>query len=260
MRLSRNELINRLVEEIEQEPFTCYYRRNPFGQKVEGWTRRLESYFWPRPECGFKDAVRETEAFTLRGAEIVQAKRPWNQKTRKLAEEFAQSIFYWGGVPQRNFSADQVFAVMLKALDDGASGKHLLTAPLNSGWTKVAAFLTAHLEQQNHSQIIWDSRVSWSLVQRIDGLIPDGNQSLINERFSGIGKVPGRGGTRWKKQLRFAWPNAYANWSSQFAASKLAREIRDNLNNRGFAAIDEEGNSCPWTIRSVEMVLFMDGY
>ena len=207
-----------------------------------------------------KVVTEQVEIFVSRGKAIVMASRPWDKKTQDVAEKFAQDVFTWGGVPQHDACADRVFAVMMKALDGGAAGLQSQVAPMNSGWTKLAAFLTAHLEEQNRSQAIWDSRVSWSLVRRIDGLLPEGGQDLIQQLVPEIGKVPGRGGTRWTKPLRFNWPGAYARWPSHFAASNLIREIRDALNDLGMKALDSEGRPCAWSLRKVEMVLFMDGY
>ena len=257
---TRAALIKRLIENIDREPFICHFRKKPYGNELRGWTRRLESYFWPNPEYGMKIVSEQAAVFAERGKVIVSASRPWNEKTRKIAEQFAQEIFTWGGVPQRDGNADRIFSVMIKALDGGNTELQDQGAPMNSGWTKVAAFFTAHLDEENRSQVIWDSRVSWSLVRRIDGLIPEGGQDQIHKWVPGIGKVPGRGGTRWTKPLRFIWPNAYAKWRSQFAASDLVREIRDALNDLGVKALDSEGRPCAWSLRKVEMVLFMDGY
>jgi len=52
----------------------------------------------------------------------------------------------------------------------------------------------------------------------------------------------------------------YKRWQSHLAATELIRESRDELNSRGISALGPDGEEAPWTVRSVELVLFMDGY
>lgn len=131
---------------------------------------------------------------------------------------------------------------------------------MNSGWTKVAAFLTAHLEAENRSQAICDSRVSYSLVRGMDGILHSCDYHSVPDWLADIGEIPGRGGYRWTAKRNLKWPRAYGRWESHLATSKLVREIRDELNRRGYLALKPDGSNSPWTVRSVEMVLFMDGY
>ena len=63
------------------------------------------------------------------------------------------------------------------------------------------------------------------------------------------------------------WPVGYQKWNRQFATTKFIVELRDHLNKNlgkyGYMPVpDDKGNMIdkPWTVRGVEMVLFMDGY
>ena len=215
----------------------------------------MKSYFWPKPSCDYASTLKEVKCLEAEGRAIAEAHMPWNDTVKAQACTFAKRVFEWGHVPQKNVTAEEIERVLNAAL----SG-NIADAPMNSGWTKVAALATAHLEAENRSQAIWDSRVSWSLVRRIDDLLARNRFSEIPPWLRYIGKVPGRGGTRWSNSLKLNWPGAYRRWDSQIAATNLIRELRDELNRRGIIAPGPYGEKAPWTVRSVEMVLFMDGY
>jgi hypothetical protein len=126
---------------------------------------------------------------------------------------------------------------------------------MNSGWTKVAAFATGHMP---NGQVIWDSRVAHSLIRRIDNILVNSGRQEIPEFLKGVGWVPGRGGTRHHpRTYKLKWPNGYRSWQAQFAGSSLVHAIRDELNKRQMGATSPQE---PWSVRTVEMVLFMDGY
>jgi hypothetical protein len=253
--VDRDGLIAALVDEIERDPYQAHYRLGPVGTPLTGWSERLRGYFWPSPALGFARTMSDLSPLLDDGRTLAEALRPWDKPTQLLAVAFAQRVFRWGGVPQREVIWETVDRVIQSAINSPIEG-----APMNSGWTKVAAFSTAHLEGVDGSQAIWDSRVSWSLVRRIDRILCRAGWSEVPTWLQHIGKVGGRGGTRWKVPVRLTWPNAYANWSSQFAASCLIREIRDHLNMQGLLAPQPTGSTGAWTVRAVEMVLFMDGY
>lgn len=132
---------------------------------------------------------------------------------------------------------------------------------MNSGWTKVAAFATAHLEPER-GLVIWDSRVAHSLIRRIDRILLNQDHREVTTPFVHIGRVPGRGGSRTQRnpyELK-GWHSGYGKWSSVYAGSALVRAIRDELNNRERESAADNAGWQPWTLREVEMVLFMDGY
>lgn len=128
-------------------------------------------------------------------------------------------------------------------------------APMNSGWTKLAAIASTTLTPRFHLTI-WDSRVAHSLIRRMDAWFASCSLQALPAAVAEIGRVPGRGGTRASTQYQLAWPSGYRKWSAQFAGSELVREIRDELNARQWKLRDR----ARWTVRDVEMVLFMDGY
>lgn len=252
---NRQILISRLVESIEMDPLYTFYRLRECGAPVTGWSARLKAYFWPNPQNSFAETMTALARLTKRGQRVAEAPRPWDEATAMEAVAFATDVLKWGGVPQRSVTPAIVDAVIQAALTRQAG-----TAPMNSGWTKVAAFATAHLEEEGRANAIWDSRVSWSLVRRIDHLLAGAGWQQVPVWLPDLGKVGGRGGTRWSKPLALHWPNGYANWASHFAATALVSDIRDYLNSSGRTAPSVSGGSTAWTVRTVEMVLFMDGY
>jgi hypothetical protein len=160
------------------------------------------------------------------------------------------------GVPV--FSAETVETVFRRALGVGGGEG----APMNSGWTKVAAMATAFLEGEvdRAPHVIWDSRVSTSIVWRLDRRLAETQGVDARRLFPSLGVVGGRGGTR-PRRLKFRWAHPYGRWWGQEAGSTMAREIRDVLNQGGHGWMPlPEGGEGKWTIRGVESVLFMDGY
>lgn len=263
----RRDLIRVLVEHIETEPFQAQYRRRPVGPVVRGWAERLKRYFWPTPSDGLSATFHTMTPWFERAGVLAAALdrgEAWTTHDRAAATHLAEAVLVWGGVPQRaGTTPDVVEAVVQRAL-----GRHVHPEPpMNSGWTKVAALATAFLEThpERHPHVIWDSRVSASIIARLDALMLRAGEGDPSAVFPGIGTVPGRGGTRatapLATRLRLRWPNGYRSWRTQDAGSALVREVRDVLNTEGYPRMPVgDGTSRLWTIRGVESVLFMDGY
>jgi hypothetical protein len=253
------DLVARLVSGIENDFFSPTYRGKP-GKAVTGWRTRLSTYFWPRPEIGYTETCQALAPLLETAEYLATTVGQWNPEQQKQAETFADDVFLWGGVPQRRaFDWHDVEAVLISA----AEGRARAGAPMNSGWTKIAAFTTAHLGPER-GLVIWDSRVAYSLIRRLDTLLKDDEHTTVPAAFRNIGWVPGRGGNRKTQPKAFAlknWKSGYQRWESVYAGSALVRAIRDELNAREAANPQSDGRlQQPWTLRQVEMVLFMDGY
>lgn len=257
---TRKEHLQALVRSIHEQAYQPVYRRKPFGKPVTGWDARLQAYFWPAPERGYGQTCVEVDAITARAQRLVAALQDggWSKAEEADAVALAHAIFKWGGVPQEpdTVTPETVAHVFQAALGNEAASK----ARMNSGWTKVAAFATAHVESDalSQPQVIWDSRVAAAVISRLDAQLPP--EASPAALFQGVGTVPGRGGSRPRKLSR-SWPSGYQSWSGQVAGSALVREIRDILNEGGYPEMPlPGGGKAPWTTRGVEMVLFMDGY
>ena len=127
---------------------------------------------------------------------------------------------------------------------------------MNSGWTKLAAISSIGLDPDKELAI-WDSRVSHTLIKRLDEYFKGEQVPTVLEK---LGRVPGRGANRAKTVYCMKWPNGDGSWPAQFKASELIRAMRDVLNER---QIPRESGTCDgnqWSVRDVEAVLFMDGY
>ncbi len=256
-------LIKKLAHWIQEDMFQPHYRKRPYGPTVSGWDQRLRSYFWPKPEVGYEDTVDLLtpwqDALCCLAKKLEDGKE-WNIVEMDQAVELAWEIFTWGGVPQTDVTTDKIKKVILNAIYGSPIEND---APMNSGWTKVASLATQHLEsyKDRHPQVIWDSRVSTSIIYRMDRIIGI-NQFIVNNFFPELGIVNGRGGSR-PRHTTNKWPIGYGKWSAQFAGSSIIREIRDILNNSNeqypTMPLPADGSG-PWTTRGVEMVLFGDGY
>jgi len=257
------------VEEIENEPFQPMYRRKPVGEQVTGWAARLCAYFWPSPAVDYIITHKIITPLLHSAQELATALEhngKWTDSEGERAVELAEEIFQWGGVPQLRPTSEVVRHVFENAL---AARRVHQDAPMNSGWTKVVSFATAHLEGKpgRHPQTIWDSRVATSLTWRLDRMFTEAGINELSRLFPSIGTVAGRGGTR-PRALQLRWPIGYRRWPCQFAGSTLVGQISDVLNHG--ARLDSggpymemplpNGSTGQWTVRGVEMVLFGDGW
>ncbi|WP_322049634.1 hypothetical protein, partial [Paraburkholderia sp. J67] len=162
-----SDIIRQLVSDIEQEPFQPSYRRVSFGAPVKGWRQRLDAYFWPRPAVGYRETCDALAPLLVTARLLADSIEKWTPELQAQAVEFADQVFAWGGVVQRTaYDWRDVHAVFASAI----RGQRQDDARMNSGWTKVAAFASSHLEPE-HNLVIWDSRVAHSLTQRLDAIL-----------------------------------------------------------------------------------------
>ena len=265
-RRDRASFVAALVDQIDSEEYQPHYRLHPVGAPLRGWPQRLEAYFWPGPEFSYRDTARALSPLECEARRLVLAFEAgtWDSQDRATAVELAHRIFTWGGVPQADVTWERVRLVFANAI----SGEPLYpNAPMNSGWTKVASIASRGLKP-DRQQAIWDSRVSISIVSRLDSLMAASGENDLNRRhFPNIGPVKGRGGFRAKRldRLVCSWPNGYQSWAAHFAGAQLVREMRDCLNAKPARYGRMPSPTAPneyddWTACGVEMVLFGDGY
>ncbi len=260
--------IKALVQWIDEEPYQPMYQRKALGEAVSSWNERLQSFFWPKPRTGYAEfsvAATPMTYYSSVLASRVESATEWTQTEKEYAVRVANEIFNLMGMPQREVSHENVRAVFKAALAEDEKA----TAKMNCGWSYLAAFATAHLERKKDRlpQAGWNSRVSASVVTRLDFLFSEAGVVELEGRFPGIGLTPGWGGTR-PREYDLNWPSGYRDWTSHLAGSRLIRSIRDILN----AETDVKGrlkyrpmpllggDRGPWTCRGVELVLFGDGY
>lgn len=255
-----------LVRWIQNDPFYP-----PMGRHVvRGWDERIKTYAYATRAnpLAWPAVYADVTPFTS-GLSAIVGRYHWPMVGSAAAitkpdladlHNLAEQICHWGGVPQRRGYAS-TWAVIKSAI----LGAPHHGAPINSGWTKVASFAT---DGHHNSQTIWDSRVSTSLVWRLDQLLNHWGLTTINLlAHYNIGRVPGRayrpGDPRYR-HYHFVWPNGYMRWDCHFAGSRLVRDMVKVLNNpiNGYPPMPSPiigGAASPWNVLGVGLVLFMDG-
>jgi hypothetical protein len=279
---SRNELLLHIIEQIHEEPYQAYYRKQPHGKEISTWPKRYSGYFWPSPAHNGEIARKPLKSIydnlrrliesianyrEQKGVQLydIPLTEVWEgQKTE--AETIARDIFSWGGVPQRNVTAENVFKVIINAL----TGKAIYqNAPMNSGWTKLAAFgaeVAASFFENITPQVIWDSRVSNSVIKRLNQHCLAENTPILQPMINELRLISGRGGFRPKIQgclKSNGWSVGWGGnpWQTHFAGGALIEEFRKILNgDPGRFGTCPHSQNGEWSLRAVEMVLFMDGY
>lgn len=240
------EALRLLVQQIQQE---------------EPWDERLRNYVWKGRT--FVETQRELADIIWQGSVLsrfIERDIAWTRQDEIQAVAWATRIFSWGGTRQKSpVSWQKVRHTLANAVSNRVEHRD---APMNSGYTKMASFGTAYLEDESGrtAQVINDSRVATALTWRLDSILQEHGWLPAN-LFPGLGKVEAaRGGTR-PRPLAMDWPDAYQRWSGQFAATAAVLAMRDILNqDNSFPRMPFGEQEMPWTVRGVEAVLFMDGY
>lgn len=144
------------------------WRPRLVASTVSPWADRVLAYQWKGD--GYQELTVRLELIFADSFGLAQAlsERPfWNADEQRLAIDLTSRVFAWGRAGSRTpVDALQVQAVFAAALH--AAGvtleQRVAEAPWSSGWTKVAAFATAHLDHDAHTaghpQVILDSRVA----------------------------------------------------------------------------------------------------
>jgi hypothetical protein len=264
-------LAQRMVAQIDQD--TSVYRPKRARGRVStisrGWRERLRNYEWPYG-VGFAEASHQvailSDSLRALSVKLDQGQQLSPHEGDQL-QEATHRVFRWGGVTRgtskENPSVDLISSVILSALQ----WQRVDAAPMDSGWTKVAAFSTNWLDGTDRTpQVIYDSRVANSLLRNVEKLregdCAEWVLGLLPTLQHHLRTVPGRGGTR-DQPYQFRWKSGYGRWGAQFFASFLVRMMRDALNEDpqryGLMPIADSPDTA-WTMRGVEIVLFMDGY
>lgn len=252
-----SSFVQDFVTYVNRDPYHPTYRGKPHGKTIVGWSNRLNNYFWPNPAINLATTLTTLTCINAPASGFMSAIHHFPPTSHGNLVNWANDIFKWGGVPQVFTYSD-----VLDVLSSVNAGFKIKSARMNSGWTKVASFASEVLPPDKHL-VIWDSRVAHSLVTRFETMLSSVGFSGLPVELEGIGYVRGRGGSRKGYPYNTTrWRNGYGRWDTVFKGSELVRLIRDELNSRSGIGIDFK---CPvnnglWTVRLVEMVLFMDGY
>jgi hypothetical protein len=263
----RSEIIRSLTCQIQKEPWQRLYRKKETGPIVTGWSQRLRHYsLATNARPGLIDHLLWLNSL---GEHVKKASTP--QEYCKIAK----AVLKWGGVTRGNLA--KLDKVICSVVQSAIQGQQVKSAPMNSGWTKVAAVFAQF--KSTHPQVIWDSRVSLSICTRLGSIAKSKglNKGQLQSLFSdNLGWVRGRGGNRPKLQSQAVnwFPNRYGKWAAHFEGGRIAQEIAQVLNadkqtfGSPCTALDQsdilslkEKDAFPkeWTPWLVACVLFMDG-
>ena len=251
-----------------------WWRPRAVGSNQLPWPARAKAYNWAgddhvsldRSISGILDAGRTLAERLLGGG--------WSTSDKADAVHVVGEIFDWGGIRRpkalTQANAQAVFAASLCVAGVSEGSPSLLNAPWSSGWTKVAAFATRHLDGKDDTawipQVIWDSRAA-NGVRRLVDLSGDRlDEALLAALKGNLRQVKGRGGTRKDQKLIGGWAWASTpkqQWRAQSEGSRLVRHIRDHLNSnlqRHGAMPTSDGAGARWTSWGVGLALFVEGY
>lgn len=260
------DVVRALVDWIQADPYQPPENR-PF---VIGWDQRIQSYAYAvRGNPPAWPAVYADTSPLIADLRALASAYDWTQvnvwtvlkvSRRKDLLKLADQVRKWGGVRR-----PRAFADAWKVIKSAVLSARHHDAPMNSGWTKIASLAT---DGAANAQTIWDSRVSTSVIWRLDrilhanGLTP---AAILNHYALGLvaGRSNGAGKARARTYQLTGWPNGYGKWSCHLAGSQLVRDIVAILNapNSGYPLMPHPtGNPVPWDVFGVGLVLFMDGY
>ncbi len=268
----------KIAQLVAQEPFRCSPDSDSF---VKGWSDRFLKYRWNNrgPFAYEKEFNEWEETLGILCKKVISGKRETISKSdQKKAICAAKGVFKWGGVwprgpgnKRRLLEWDDIKAVMTNSAKyEEIKAKPKVRVKVNSTWTKLAHFSTAWMtDRDKPQQVIYDSRVAASLLKWIDCASEASTEFKEIRRklqANGLGYIVGQGGNRKKNSptlntlKKNGWKSGYQKWSSQFLGSRVTYSIVEALNNKGDPMPQLDRTTDKWTVRGVEMVLFMDGY
>jgi len=271
-----SDLLKAIVQWIQDDPFQRSYRQGkhilPRGNapRGNGWDFRLREFAYTRSWLPAFPRVHQTTAPVRQQMRKLREKYDWGEiqedsqiskKDLKQLDDAARWIFDWGEAPQKPGFSSGAWLVFAGAVTGVPSSE----APLNGSWSKFASFASEGLP---HELPVWDSRVSSSVIHRIDriltanGLTPDDFPNLVHLRI-----LLANGGTR-PRPLHFQWRSGFpqANdsaWAHYFAIAEILRQMLATLNDpeNQFPRMPlPDGGSGDWDMFDLNLVLFMDGY
>jgi hypothetical protein len=263
-----------ITDEIHTKPWIRLYRKKQFGFPVVGWPQRLSQFALmsqqspslPQHLAWLDKITRKASTYSTSHAGIPAA----------IHQSTAADILKWGGVLRGNLP--RVPTVLKEVVQTARTGNDVHRAPMNSGWTKIAA-VYAYTFPGAPQQVIWDSRVSLSICTRLVDYANSHHLGLNHVRtlYPNLGWIPGRGGNRpvLTSKASTLFPNRYGCWKAHFSGGQLAKDISDHLNQNiikygspsssmcveGTRFLKSNNTPIPslWDPWLVACVLFMDG-
>jgi len=256
LRGAASEALRQLAWCVQNDPCTALGTRTHHG-----WDGRLVGYEWRGQ--GYAETCDALAPIQRMGSELAEMITPGTRprRTAAPAARYAKLVFQWGRVRPRRWSPRAVVDVVGWAIRKASEPQF----GFGAAWSKVGALATTHLEdcQGGRPHAIADSRVTASLILRLDAALAQRGGGEVRCVFPGLALMPRRGerGELAKHKLCPTRPAFRRRWDTQTMVSRLVLCLRDILNGRArLPRMPLPGGGCgAWTTRGVEMVLFMDG-
>lgn len=236
------------------------------------WRDLIHAYQWDKDDHAALEIRIGPYLKSSAALSSILETREWTAEEAAEALALSRTIFVWGGILNADVSSETHAAIVFKSALRLALGdhSHISDGPMSSGWTKVAAFATRHLDDpddiQITPQVIWDSRVANGVMKLAEIAAPHLQPPISSWLKSNLRQVRGRGGSRMNMTLPQGWDWAHTvrqKWVAQSAGSRLVRHMRDALNRdpANFGAMPlPGGGDGPWTSWGVGLALFVEGY
>jgi hypothetical protein len=238
---------------------------------VSGWSEKFSNYYWSSATEALSDWQQITDLSERLGgyARLLDENKKITNDHEASAIRDTIELFKWGGVLRGKNHNPPPIEIINNVIKSAIAYDAYTNAPMDSAWTKLAAFSTAWLEKHSDKppHIIYDSRVSVALLERIDQAVDENAELMVLKNrliVAGLGYVHGRGGNRELRVNRLIeknWRNGYGKWDSQIIASKIIDALVLELNtNKKYGSMNYKSAKYEWNSRGVEMVFFMEGY
>ena len=188
-------LAQRLVRQIH-ETTSVYEPRRAKGHRTvvsKGWRNRLLHYEWPY-RTAFIEASEQVDRLANslgelsrkfdRGCALSPAEgQRLQQATRK--------VFEWGGVTRGASKQNPPVELITSVIQSALSWVPVSGAPMDSGWTKIAALSTDWLEGTDRiPQVIYDSRVANALIRNVERLAAGEDKEFLSKVFPCLQSSP----------------------------------------------------------------------
>ncbi len=244
----------------------------PVGPSAYPWQDLVYAYNWVGDDHAALEISIAPYLKTGSRLSSTLSTRAWSPDESAEALQLSRDIFHWGGILNADVSDQAHAAAVFSSALRLASGDHghISNGPMSSGWTKVAAFATRHLDDPSDTrytpQVIWDSRVANGMMKLTETASFDLKPQVASWLKSHLRQIRGRGGSRMNMTLPEGWDWAHTvrqKWVAQSAGSRVVRHMRDTLNRdpHRFGQMPlPDGTVGPWTSWGVGLALFVEGY
>lgn len=187
-------------EALQRAGFRLQTQARKRRWQCQNLARALKGYRWRGSDCPFADSalISQLEVDLGDASRQLKFETEWSGETERKVLAGTVALFCWGGVLRGKGHNPPCLEDIKAVMRTATEREDRFKAPLDSAWTKLAAISTAWLanDGEQHPQIIYDSRVSVSLLRAIDAVCAqDASLHIARDQLKarGLGYVIGRG-------------------------------------------------------------------